>query len=134
MCQSCDAALARASSLIELNRTPDFPAGLDCLWAVFDRRQHHRVRLSHFCQIDGLQLGAVIGQLLAEAPLRTYGPHPVTTSATSPLLTALGDQRLRAAVGLWQLQSQTCRSLGRSVADRVSGSGRIRVHARRTVS
>ncbi len=33
---------------------------------VFD--QHGRVRLSHFGQIDDLQLGAVIGQLLAEAP------------------------------------------------------------------
>jgi hypothetical protein len=27
-----------------------------------------RMRLSHFGQIDDLQLGAVIGQLLAEAP------------------------------------------------------------------
>lgn len=33
---------------------------------VFDR--HGRVRLNHFGQIDDLQLGAVIGQLLAEAP------------------------------------------------------------------
>lgn len=49
---------------------------------VFDPQG--RVRLSHLGQIDDLQLGAVIGQLLAEAPLRTYGPHPVTTSAASP--------------------------------------------------
>lgn len=34
---------------------------------VFDPQG--RVRLSHFGQIDDLQLGAVIGQLLAEAPL-----------------------------------------------------------------
>lgn len=33
---------------------------------VFDR--DGRVRLNHFGQIDDLQLGAVIGQLLAEAP------------------------------------------------------------------
>lgn len=33
---------------------------------VFDRGGH--VRLNHFGQIDDLQLGAVIGQLLAEAP------------------------------------------------------------------
>ncbi len=33
---------------------------------VFDRGG--RVRLSHFGQIDDLKLGAVIGQLLAEAP------------------------------------------------------------------
>ena len=34
---------------------------------VFDAQG--RVRLNHFGQIDDLQLGAVIGQLLAEAPL-----------------------------------------------------------------
>jgi hypothetical protein len=33
---------------------------------VFDQQGH--VRLSHFGQIDDLQLGAVIGQLLVEAP------------------------------------------------------------------
>lgn len=38
---------------------------------VFDRRG--RVRLNHFGQIDDLQLGAVIGQLLAESPT----PPPV---------------------------------------------------------
>jgi hypothetical protein len=33
---------------------------------LFDR--HGRVRLNHFGQIDDLQLGAVIGQLISEAP------------------------------------------------------------------
>lgn len=35
---------------------------------VFD--PHGHIRLSHFGQIDDLQLGAVIGQLLAEAPVQ----------------------------------------------------------------
>jgi hypothetical protein len=36
---------------------------------VFDQTGH--VRLRHFGQIDDLQLGALIGQLLAEAPSAT---------------------------------------------------------------
>lgn len=43
---------------------------------VFDRQGH--VRLSHFGQMDDLQLGAVIGQLLAEVPA-----HAVEGAAAS---------------------------------------------------
>lgn len=47
---------------------------------VFD--PHGCVRLNHFGQIDDLQLGAVIGQLLVEAPVYAT-PHP-DASATGP--------------------------------------------------
>lgn len=45
---------------------------------VFDRMG--RVRLSHFGQIDDLQLGAVIGQLLAEAPSATKSDDSSTSA------------------------------------------------------
>ena len=51
-------------------------------------------------------------------------PRPVPTNAAGPCATALEDERLRAGVGLWQLYIQTGRSVGQSLADRMTGNGR----------